>query len=111
MTFSCNIKVSKCIGSCNNITNPYSRSCFPDILKNVSINVFNLISQQNETRTIFFHESCKYGCVLNKTVCNNKKKWNKDECRCECLIHKKCDDDFVWNISNYECEYEKKQHN
>ena len=34
-------------------------------------------------------------------------RWNKNKCRCECLINKKCDDDFVWNISNSECKYKK----
>ena len=40
-------------------------------------------------------------------VTKKKQKWNKNKCRCECLINKKCDDDFVWNISNCECEHEK----
>ena len=103
MTFPYNIKINKCIGSCDNITNPYARAYFPDIVENVSVKVFNLISQQNETRQIFLHI-----CILNETVCNNKQKWNKDECRCECLKTKKCDDDIVWNINNCECEYGKK---
>ena len=44
MTYSCNIKVDRCIGSCNNINNPYSKLCVPDIIKNVTVKVFNLIS-------------------------------------------------------------------
>ena len=47
MTFPYNIKVNKCIGCCNNITNPYAGACVPDIVKNVSVKVYNLISQQN----------------------------------------------------------------
>ena len=27
--------------------------------------------------------------------------------RCECLVNKKCQNDFVWNCSNCECEYKK----
>ena len=40
-------------------------------------------------------------------VCNNKKPWNKNKCRCECneLIDKGvCDKEFIFNPSNCECE-------
>ena len=30
------------------------------------------------------------------------------KCRCECLVDKKCDNKFVWNPSNPNCEYKKK---
>ena len=43
-------------------------------------------------------------------VCNNKQRWNKDKCRCECkeLIDKGvCDKGFIWNPSNCECECDK----
>ena len=42
-----------------------------------------------------------------KIICNNKQKWNKRKCRCECkkLIDKGvCDKEFIWNPSNCECE-------
>ena len=84
MTYSYNIKVGRCIGSCNNITNPYSKFCLPDIIKNVTVKVLNLISQQNEMREISFHESCRCNCLLNETVCNDKQKWNSEERKYEC---------------------------
>ena len=37
------IKTSKCSGSCNNINNPYAKICFPDVVKNLNVKVFNLI--------------------------------------------------------------------
>ena len=61
----------------------------------------------NKTKQLIFHKSCKRICRLDPIVCNNKQKWNKNKCRCECLINKKFVDDFVWNISNCECEYKK----
>ena len=42
------------------------------------------ISLTNEIRSIKWHETCKCICRLNEIVCNNKQKWNKDKCRCEC---------------------------
>ena len=39
----------------------------------------------NETRHIKWHESCNCKCCrLDASVCNNKQRWNKDKCRCEC---------------------------
>ena len=46
------IKVNKCSGSCSNINDPYAKLCVPDIIKNVNVMVFNLMSRINETRQI-----------------------------------------------------------
>ena len=54
MVYPYKIKVNRCLGSCNNITSPYSKICAPDIIKNVTIKVFDLIYLQNETRIIQF---------------------------------------------------------
>ena len=57
--------------------------------------VFNLMSRFNETRYIFWHESCKCKFRLYAIVRNNKKRWDKDKWRCKCkeLIRKDiCDD-------------------
>ena len=48
------IKVNKCGGSCSNINDPYSKLCVPDIVKNMNVKVFNLMSRINETRQIIF---------------------------------------------------------
>ena len=44
------IKVNKCSGSCNNIKDPYSKVCVPDVVKNMNIKVFNLMSRNNEIK-------------------------------------------------------------
>ena len=46
------IKTSKCCGSCNNINDPYAKTCVPDVVKYLNIKVFNLMSITNETRYI-----------------------------------------------------------
>ena len=78
------IKINKCSGSCNNITNPYAKICVPDTEKNLNVKVFNLISLTNETRHIKWYESCKCICRLDRIICNSKQRWNEDKCRCEC---------------------------
>ena len=39
MTFPYKIKVDKCVGSCNDVNNPYFKVSTPDILKNISVKV------------------------------------------------------------------------
>ena len=74
------IKINKCSGNCNNINNPYAKICVPDVIKNLNVKVFNLMSRTNETRFIEWHETCKCECRLDAIVCNNKQRWNKDKC-------------------------------
>ena len=72
-----NIKTSRCSDSCNNIDDPYAKLCVPDVIKNLNIKVFNLMSKTNETRHIKWQEACKCKCRLDATVCNNKQRWNE----------------------------------
>ena len=41
------IFVNKRSGSCNNINNPYAELCVPDVVKNMNIKAFNLMSRNN----------------------------------------------------------------
>ena len=68
------IKTSKCSGNCNNINNPYAKICVPDVIKDLNVKVFNLMSRTNETRHIKWHETCKCICRLAAVVCNNKQR-------------------------------------
>ena len=111
MFYQFSVKINKCSGNCNNnINDSYARICVPDVTKDLNVKVFNLMSTINETREIKWHESCKCICRLDKIICNNKQRWNKDKCRCECkeLIHKGvCDEGYTWNPSNCECKCNK----
>ena len=98
------IKVNKCSGSCSNINDPYAKLCVPDIIKNINVKVFNLMSRINETRQIIWHETCKCISRLTSAVCNSRQIWNRDKFRCECkedLVNKMmCDNGYIWNPSN-----------
>ena len=92
------IKINKCNGNCNNINNPYAKICVPNIAKYLNVKVFNLMTLNNETRHIKWHETCRCICRLDKIICNIKQRWNKDKFRCECkeLIDKGvCDKAFI----------------
>ena len=71
--FIFSIKTSNCSGSCNNINNPLAKLCVPDVVKNLNIKVFNIVSGTNETRRRESHETCKCECRFNSSVCNNDK--------------------------------------
>ena len=101
------IKTSKCSGSCNNINDPFTKICDPDVVKNLNVKVFNLISRMNKTRHIAWHETCKCTCRLDANVCDDKQRQNGDKFKCEWkeLIDKGvCDKGSIWNPSN--CEFE-----
>ena len=66
------IKINKCSGSCSNINDPYAKLCVPDIIKNIDVKVFNLMSRINETRQIIWHETCKCVCRLTSAVCYSR---------------------------------------
>ena len=102
MTFPYKIGVDRCVGSCNDVENPYYKVCLPDVIKNISVKSFDLISRKNVLKNVSFHKSC--GCLLDEKVYNNKQKWNKEKCRCECLEIKDCDIGFSWNVVS--CRYE-----
>ena len=65
------IKVNKCSGSCNNISDPYAKLCVADIIKNINVKIFNLMQRINEARQIIWHETCKCVCRLTSAICNN----------------------------------------
>ena len=64
------IKTSKCSGSCNNINDPYAKTCVP-VVKNLIVKVFNLMLRTNETRHTKCHETCKCKCRLQAFVIIN----------------------------------------
>ena len=72
--FPFSIKTSKCSGSCNNINDPYAKLCVPDVVKNLIVKVFNLMSRTSETRHIEWHETYKCKCRLDERACNNKQR-------------------------------------
>ena len=90
--FPFSIKISKCSGSCSDINNPDTKLRVPNVVKSLNVKVFNLMSRSktHEARYIEWHETCKYKCRLDGSVCDNKQRWNDDKCRYECkeLINK-----------------------
>ena len=111
MFYPYSIKTNKCTGTCGSISNPYAKLCVTDIVKNINVKIFSLMSRINETRQIIWHKTCKCVCRLSSAICNSNQVWNKDKCRRECkedLIDKGiCEKGYIWNPSTCECECDK----
>ena len=50
--FPFTIKTSKCSSSCNNINIVYAKLCVFDVVKNLNVRIFNLMSGTNYARRI-----------------------------------------------------------
>ena len=46
------VETSKRSGSCNNINDPYAKICVTDVVKDLIVKVFNLMSWNNEIKNI-----------------------------------------------------------
>ena len=107
MNFPYKISINRCIGSCNIENEPYFKTCLPDIVKNITVKSLNLLTKEFVFKNITFHQNCKCDCLLDENVCNNLQKFNKNKCRCECLIVKTCKNGYSWNVNNFICEMKK----
>ena len=73
MTYPYKTGINRCIRSCNDKDNPYFKVCTPDIVKNISVKVFDMISRENVLRNVSFQKSCKSDCLLDEKVCDKNK--------------------------------------
>ena len=48
MVYLFSIKVNQCIGSCNDIDDPYAKLCVPGVVKNINIQ-FDAMESSNKT--------------------------------------------------------------
>ena len=65
--------------------------CFSDVVKNLNIKVYNLMSRTNERRHREWYETRKCKCILDASVFNNKQRWYRDKYRCQCKKIIVCD--------------------
>ena len=49
----------------------------------MNVKIFILISRTNEARYIEWHETCKCKCECGKRICCNEFNWNPSNCECE----------------------------
>ena len=72
MFYPFSIKVNKCSASCISINDTYAKLYVPDVVKNINVKLFNLMSFINQTRHVKWHKTCKCKCRIDASVCSNK---------------------------------------
>ena len=50
----------------------------------MNIKVCDLMTRTNEACYVPWHETCVCKCRLDTGVCNDRKRWNNNNCRGEC---------------------------
>ena len=65
---------NKCSGNCNDINDLYTKLWDADVVKNMNIKGFNLMSRTYETHRLTWHEICECKCRLDANVCNDKQR-------------------------------------
>ena len=88
------VAINKYIGSFNYINNPYAKLCVLDVVKNMNIKIFNLMTMTSETCHLFWHETCACKCRLHARVCNNRQHCRK---RLIDKLVEECSDDIDGN--------------
>ena len=63
------ISLNKCTGSCNVLS---TKIFVPKETKDIYVNVFNMITNQNEAKAMIEHISCYCKCKFTSTTCNSK---------------------------------------
>ena len=73
-----------------------------------NVNIFSMITNKNEIKTMTKHISCNCECKFISTTCNSNQKWDNETCQCECKNYHKCKKDYSSNPSI--CIYENSEY-
>ena len=87
------ISLDKCTGRGSG-TVLFPRICVPKETKDINVKAFNIITNENEAKTIAKHISCVCKCKLNSTACNSRlvnvnrtckkyNSWDPSTCICD----------------------------
>ena len=96
------VKLDKCVGSCNTLNDLSNKVCVPNKTEYLNLNMFNMITGINESKTLTNHISYKCKCKFDGRIMINE--WNNDKCWRECKKRHVCEKDYVWNPAACNCE-------
>ena len=74
------VNLDRFTGSFNTFNYLFNQICTPGKAENSNLNVFNMITSKNESKTLTKCISCKYECKSDGVNCNSKQKWKKGKC-------------------------------
>ena len=67
------VKLDRCVGRCNTLNDLSNKVCVPNKTKDLNLNVFNMITRINESKTLTKHISCQCKCRFDG------RKYNSDQ--------------------------------
>ena len=68
------VNLDRCVRICNTFDNLSSRECALNETEDLSLPVFNFISEINKSKGLKKHISCKCECKLDSKKCNSNQK-------------------------------------
>lgn len=51
--------MNSCVGSCNSVEDPFGKICVPNKIEEVNLNIFNMVKEIAESKTLIKQISCK----------------------------------------------------
>ena len=64
------VNLDKCAGSCNTLDDLSCKVCVPNESEDLNLNVLNMITGINKSRTLTEYLSCKCECKFDGRKCN-----------------------------------------
>ena len=99
------VNLDSCNGSCNTLDVTSGRVCVPNKTEEISLNVFDMITRINESKTLPKHISCKCKCKFDSRKFDSNRNCNKDKCRCKNPTKTLCvQTNYIWYPSSCTCE-------
>ena len=74
------VKLDRCVGSYNTLDDLSSKACVPNKTEDLNLNVFNMVTEINESKKLTKHISCECKCKFYGRKCNSKQWWNNAKC-------------------------------
>ena len=70
------VNLDRCRQSCNALNDISNRICGPSKTEGLNLNVFNMITEINESKKLTKHVSCKFKCKFDIEKYDSDQKWN-----------------------------------
>ena len=97
------VKLDRCVGSCKTLDDLSNKVCIPNKTEDLNVDMFNMITRINESKTLTKYISCKCKCKFDGRKCNSNQWWNNDKCRCESKKHHIREKNYIWNPNTCIC--------
>ena len=78
------VSLNRCNRSCNNFNDLSIRICVLNQTEDLNLNIFNMITGINESKTLIKRISCSCRCKFDDKKHNSNQHSYNEKCQCEC---------------------------